>query len=113
VKPSWYGESVGHYEGDTLVVDTIGQNTKTYVDNYRTPHSEKLHVTERFHLTNEGKNLRRHHGRGYRRLQQPIKVSRPAARNGKADGRILLRESGARDSSLSTSNPSDSEQADF
>jgi len=57
VKPSWYGESVGHYEGDTLVVDTIGQNTQTYVDNYRTPHSEKLHVVERFHLTNEGKNL--------------------------------------------------------
>ena len=56
-KPSWYGESVGHYEGDTLVVDTIGQNTQTYVDNYRTPHSEKLHVVERFHLTNEGKNL--------------------------------------------------------
>ena len=57
-KPSWYGESVGHYEGDTLVVDTIGQNTNTYVDNYRTPHSTKLHVTERFHLTNGGKNLR-------------------------------------------------------
>jgi hypothetical protein len=56
-KPSWYGESVGHYEGDTLVIDTIGQNTQTYVDNYRTPHSEKLHVVERFHLTNAGKNL--------------------------------------------------------
>ncbi len=54
---SWYGKSVGHYEGDTLVVDTIGQNTKTYIDNYRTPHSEKLHVTERFHLTNGGRNL--------------------------------------------------------
>ena len=56
-KPSWYGESIGHYEGDALVVDTIGQNTKTYIDNYRTPHSEKLHVTERFHLTNGGKQL--------------------------------------------------------
>ena len=38
-KPSWYGESVGHYEGDTLVVDTIGLSTKTFVDNYRTPHT--------------------------------------------------------------------------
>jgi hypothetical protein len=47
-KPSWYGESVGHYEGDTLVVDTIGLNSKTYVDNYRTPHTEKLHVVERW-----------------------------------------------------------------
>ncbi len=56
-KPSWYGESVGHYEGGTLVVDTIGQNTETFVDNYRTPHSEKLHVVERFHMTNDGKNL--------------------------------------------------------
>lgn len=54
---SWYGESVGHYEGDTLVVDTIGQNTQTYVDNYRTPHSEKLHVVERFRMINGGKNL--------------------------------------------------------
>src|ERR1051326_2551809 len=57
-KLSWYGESVGHYEGDTLVVDTIGQNTQTYVDNYRTPHSEKLHVVERFRAINGGKNLK-------------------------------------------------------
>ncbi len=56
-QPSWYGESVGHYEGDTLVVDTIRQNTMTFVDNYRTPHSERLHVVERFHLINDGKNL--------------------------------------------------------
>ncbi|HEY3641088.1 MAG TPA: hypothetical protein VGL31_08335 [Xanthobacteraceae bacterium] len=56
-KPSWYGESVGHYEGDTLVVDTIGQNTKSFVDNYRTPHSEKLHVLERYHLVDGGKML--------------------------------------------------------
>ena len=56
-KPSWYGESVGHYEGDTLVVDTIGQNTQTFVDNYRTPHSENLHVVERYHLVDGGKTL--------------------------------------------------------
>ncbi len=52
-KPSWFGESIGHYEnGDTLVVDTIGLNTLTYVDNYRTPHTDKLHVVERYKLTN-------------------------------------------------------------
>jgi hypothetical protein len=56
-KPSWYGESVGHYEGDTLVVDTIGLNDKTFVDNFRTPHSEKLHVAERFKLVDGGKVL--------------------------------------------------------
>jgi hypothetical protein len=52
VTPSWYGESVGHYEGgDTLVVDTLGISTKSFVDNYRTPHTERLHVVERFKLT--------------------------------------------------------------
>ena len=52
--PSWYGESVGHYEGDTLVVDTIGLNDKTFIDNYRTPHTTKLHVVERLKLTDGG-----------------------------------------------------------
>jgi hypothetical protein len=56
-KPSWYGESVGRYEGDTLVIDTIGFNTKTFVDNYRTPHTAKLHVTERWRLVDDGKIL--------------------------------------------------------
>jgi len=52
-KPSWFGESIGHYEnGDTLVVDTIGLNTKTFVDNYRTPHTDRLHVVERYKLAN-------------------------------------------------------------
>src|SRR5215471_1690572 len=52
VKPSWYGESVGHYEnGDTLVIDTIGQNDKTFVDNYRTPHTTQIHVVERWKLS--------------------------------------------------------------
>ena len=57
VKPSWTGESVGHYEGDTLVVDTIGINDKTYIDNFRTPHTEKLHVVERFRMIDDGKTL--------------------------------------------------------
>jgi hypothetical protein len=57
VKPSWHGESVGHYEGDTLVVDTIGLNNKTFLDNYRTPHSDKLHVIERYRMIDGGKTL--------------------------------------------------------
>jgi len=56
-QPSWFGESVGHYEADTLVVDTIGISTKTSVDNYLTPHTEALHVIERFRMTNGGKQL--------------------------------------------------------
>ena len=57
-KPSWYGESVGHYEnGDTLVVDTIGFNDRTYIDNFRTPHTDKLHVVERFTLVKGGDEM--------------------------------------------------------
>jgi len=59
VKPSWFGESIGHYEnGDTLVIDTIGLMTKnSYIDNFRTPHTEKLHVVERIKVTADGKGL--------------------------------------------------------
>jgi hypothetical protein len=59
VKPSWFGESIGHYEnGDTLVVDTIGLSTKnSYIDNFRTPHSLKEHVVERFRVPADGKSL--------------------------------------------------------
>ena len=57
-KPSWFGESVGHYEGgDTLVVDTIGLSDRTFVDGYRTPHTNQLHVVERFKITDGGKLL--------------------------------------------------------
>jgi hypothetical protein len=58
LKPSWFGESIGHYEnGDTLVVDTVGLNTRTYVDSFRTPHTEALHVVERFRLAEGGKSI--------------------------------------------------------
>ena len=59
VKPSWFGESIGQYEnGDTLVIDTIGLATKnSYIDNYRTPHTEKEHVVERYKISADGKML--------------------------------------------------------
>jgi len=53
VTPSWYGDSVGHYEGDTLVIDTVGTRTKrpyAMIDLYGTPYTEKLHVVERYRL---------------------------------------------------------------
>ncbi len=56
-KPSWYGESVGHYDRGDLVIDTIGLNDKTFVDNYLTPHTTALHVVERFHPEPDGKTL--------------------------------------------------------
>ena len=46
--PTWYGHSIGHYEGDTLVVDTIGYNDKFWFDFAGHPHTEQLHVIERF-----------------------------------------------------------------
>jgi hypothetical protein len=50
--PSWFGDSVGHYEADTLVIDTVGIKTGPYtmVDQYGTPHTDKLHVVERYRL---------------------------------------------------------------
>ena len=45
--PTYSGDSVGKWEGDTLVVDTIGLNDKTWVDSGGLPHSEALHVIER------------------------------------------------------------------
>ena len=57
VKPSWYGESIGHYEGDTLVVDTVGINENTWVDGFGTPHTKQLHVVERYRLIEGGQVL--------------------------------------------------------
>ena len=46
---TWMGHSVGRYEGDTLVVDTIGFNGKTWIDTAEHPSSDQLHVIERIH----------------------------------------------------------------
>jgi hypothetical protein len=50
VAPSWYGDSVGHYEGDTLVIDTVAIKIGPFAmaDMYGTPHSPALHVVERY-----------------------------------------------------------------
>jgi hypothetical protein len=53
VKPSYHGDAVGHYEGDTLVIDTVGIKTDrpyAMVDLFGTPYTEKLHVVERYQL---------------------------------------------------------------
>jgi hypothetical protein len=53
VTPSWYGDSVGHYEGDTLIVDTVGIKADrpfAMIDLFGTPYTEKLHVVERYRL---------------------------------------------------------------
>lgn len=50
--PDWLGHSIGHWEGVTLVVDSIGFNDKTWLDDAAHPHTEQLHVIERFTRTN-------------------------------------------------------------
>jgi hypothetical protein len=52
--PTWYGHSVGHYEGQTLVIDTVGFNDKFWFDFRGHPHSEKLHTLERYTRPNLG-----------------------------------------------------------
>jgi len=52
--PTWYGHSIGHYEGDTLVVDTVGYNDKFWFDFAGHPHTEQLHTVERFKRTDLG-----------------------------------------------------------
>ena len=54
---TWYGESIGHYEGDTLVVDTVALNDKTDTDRFGTPHSDEIHVVERYRVSDDKKTL--------------------------------------------------------
>lgn len=56
VAPSWYGDSVGHFENGTLVVDTVGIRIGPYamIDWYGTPHTPALHVVERYRLLDYG-----------------------------------------------------------
>ncbi len=49
--PNWLGHSIGHWEGATLVVDSIGFNDQTWLDDAGHPHTEQLHVIERFTRT--------------------------------------------------------------
>jgi hypothetical protein len=83
--PSYYGESVGHYEGDDLVVDTVGFNDKTLVDDrYNLPHTTELHVVERLKLINDGKGL-----------EVDFTVDDPGAFNAPWSGIVRYRHPGA------------------
>jgi hypothetical protein len=52
--PSWYGHNIGRWEGDTLVVDRIGFNNLVWLDLEAHPHTEKLHVIERYRRSDAG-----------------------------------------------------------
>jgi hypothetical protein len=65
--PSWYGDSVGHNEGDTLVIDTVRVKIGPFamVDMYGTPYSQALHLVERYRLLiTKPRNKRRNAARG-------------------------------------------------
>jgi hypothetical protein len=57
LKLSWLGDSIGRWDGDTLVVDTIGFNDRTWLNDAGAPHSDDLHTVERYHLLDRGKYL--------------------------------------------------------
>ena len=52
--PTWWGHSIGRFEGDTLVIDTVGYNDKFWFDSRGTPHTEQLHTVERWTRVNFG-----------------------------------------------------------
>jgi hypothetical protein len=58
-EPTWFGDSVAHWEGDTLVIDTVNFNGRTRLDTIGHPHSDQLHLVQRFsrpdlgHITHE------------------------------------------------------------
>jgi len=52
--PSWMGHSIGRWDGDTLVIDTVGFNAESWIDLAGHPHTEKLHITERLHRVDLG-----------------------------------------------------------
>lgn len=52
--PAWMGHSIGHWDGDTLVVDTTGFNDKAWFGGGGIPHTEKMHITERYHRVDLG-----------------------------------------------------------
>ena len=54
LEPTWMGDSIGHWEGDTFVVDTIGLNDKSWLDLWGHPHSESLHLVERYRRVGHG-----------------------------------------------------------
>jgi hypothetical protein len=80
VTPSWYGDSVGHYEGATLVIDTVGIKTDrpfAMVDVYGTPYTEALHVVERYRLIEYEAAIKAEERSAKEHLRVPFRVTGP------------------------------------
>jgi hypothetical protein len=89
IAPSWYGDSVGHYEGDTLVVDTVAIKRGPFamVDMYGTPYTDALHVVERYRLL-EGAAAKEAEERGQRELSR-LRRNESQAQRGADKGKAL------------------------
>jgi len=77
--PTYYGHSIGHWEGDTLVVDTVGFNEKFWIDRRVTVHTKQLHLIERFTRTS------------LNRMEYDVTVDDPGAYTETWSGGIYLR----------------------
>jgi len=78
--PSWHGDSVAHYEGDTLVIDTVGVKTErpfAMIDLFGTPYTKGLHVVERYRLLDyeEAKGALERGDKELMRAQGPLNVN--------------------------------------
>jgi hypothetical protein len=80
LEPTWFGHSIGRYEGDTLVVDTVGFNEKTYMDTVEHPHSDQLHVIERFRYIDSDHVLQEVTFEDPKTYEKPFKNTRVLAR---------------------------------
>ena len=75
--PTWMGDSIGKWEGDTLVVDVSGFNDKTWIDSEGHPHSDALHVVERIHRVDHDHLVDEMTVDDPKAYSQPIMMKRP------------------------------------
>ena len=75
VEPTWFGNSIGKFDGDTLTVDTVGFNGKTRLDTIGHPHSDKMHLIQTFQLHRPRSSRVRGHDRRSRDVQQAVEES--------------------------------------
>jgi hypothetical protein len=86
---SWMGQSVGHWDGDTLVVDVTGQNDQTWFDRSGTHHSNQLHVVERYTLMGPNHIQYEATMEDPEVFTRPWKISLPLYRRMEPDARLL------------------------
>ena len=72
LEATWYGHSVGHWEGDTLVIETVGFNDLFWFDFVGHPHSTQLRTVERYTRTKIERARGRHHGLRPRRVREAV-----------------------------------------